>query len=66
MTEETTLAALRSNGGLDTDWDRFYMMVHWQMNHERERAIKRGLELDEQLKQMRAKVSNVELRGRAL
>jgi hypothetical protein len=59
MTEETMLAALRSNVKLGADQEMFYMRVHWQMEREREIAIQRGRELDVQLKKVRAEVPNV-------
>lgn len=33
--------------------EMFYLFVDWQMELERERAIQRGLELDERLLQLR-------------
>lgn len=63
MTEETTLAALRLNVGFDPigkqNEEIFYIHVKMTMEHERERAIKRGLELDEQLRVLKAMGSNV-------
>ena len=58
-----TLNALRLNVKLDAEQEMFYLRVHWQVERERERAIKRGLELDEQLRELKEQVSNVELTG---
>jgi hypothetical protein len=65
MIEDGKYKALRLNVGLDAEQELFYMRVLWQMERERERAIKRGHELDAALKAMN-QVPNVKVRGCAL